>query len=137
MPESVVHDMRLVVDELLANVILHGYAEDPTRRVVFEVEIGNGVVKMLICDQAEAFDPFARAPPDLDAEPDERPIGGLGIQLVRSVTDCGGRVQTQLGDWSRCSCESDGACRAGRKRTRQRRTKPRAGHPGSRVAVAR
>mgnify|MGYP003444340506 CR=1 FL=1 len=38
-------------------------------------------------DDGAAFDPLARADPDLDAGIDERPIGGLGIFLVRELAE--------------------------------------------------
>ena len=34
---------------------------------------------------APAYDPLAHAPPDLDADIADRPIGGLGIHLVREL----------------------------------------------------
>jgi anti-sigma regulatory factor (Ser/Thr protein kinase) len=34
-------------------------------------------------DHGPAFDPLQAAAPDLEADPDERGIGGLGIHLVR------------------------------------------------------
>ena len=39
-------------------------------------------------DDAPPFDPFVEAPaPDLDADLDARPIGGLGVHLIRSLMD--------------------------------------------------
>jgi anti-sigma regulatory factor (Ser/Thr protein kinase) len=38
-------------------------------------------------DQGEPFDPMAQTPPDLDVPLEERPIGGLGLTLVRALAD--------------------------------------------------
>ena len=42
----------------------------------------------MIADSGKPFDPLEDAPvPDVDAPIDERPIGGLGIYLVRNMMD--------------------------------------------------
>ena len=38
-------------------------------------------------DDGVEFDPLSRADPDLDAPTEERGIGGLGIHLVKTLTD--------------------------------------------------
>lgn len=40
-----------------------------------------------VVDDAPAFDPLAREEPDIDAELDEREVGGLGIHLLRRMMD--------------------------------------------------
>jgi anti-sigma regulatory factor (Ser/Thr protein kinase) len=45
------------------------------------------MMQLEIRDRAPAFDPLAAAPPDLTRPFSERPIGGLGIHLARSMTD--------------------------------------------------
>ena len=51
------------------------------------VRIGRDAVSLEIHDQAPAFNPLETAPPDLDVPLDERPAGGLGLYLARSVVD--------------------------------------------------
>ena len=38
-------------------------------------------------DDARPFDPLTARVPDVNAPADERPIGGLGIHLVRTIMD--------------------------------------------------
>jgi len=42
---------------------------------------------MSFVDDAPPFDPLAFSTPDLDVAGEERPIGGLGIHIVRSLVD--------------------------------------------------
>ena len=45
-------------------------------------------LEILVKDDAPQFDPFNQVPqPDLDASVEARPIGGLGVHLVRSLMD--------------------------------------------------
>ena len=82
--------LRLAVDELATNVIVHGrpleHSGDETIRLVAEIDDGNLTITME--DRGPEFDPRAHAVPyDQLAKPlDQRPIGGLGVFLaVRSV----------------------------------------------------
>jgi anti-sigma regulatory factor (Ser/Thr protein kinase) len=47
--------------------------------------VERGRVVLDIRDNGAAYDPLGHAPPDLDADIADRPIGGLGIHLVREL----------------------------------------------------
>jgi serine/threonine-protein kinase RsbW len=87
LPGPLTHDLALVLDELLANVMWHGYEGDPAGWVAIEVTREGEAVHVLLRDRAPAFDPLQTAPVD-DAVPfDARPVGGLGVHLVRFLAD--------------------------------------------------
>jgi serine/threonine-protein kinase RsbW len=77
----------VVLDDLLANVVLHGLAERPGGEATVDVAKTDGAVKVTIADNGPPFDPFARAAPDTTLSIEERQIGGLGIHLVRQMMD--------------------------------------------------
>ncbi|WP_374607529.1 SpoIIE family protein phosphatase [Thermomonas sp.] len=79
-----IHDAQLVVEELFCNVMDHGAAAgvDAMR---LDARIDRGRVVLDLRDNGAAYDPLAHPPPDLDAGLDDRPIGGLGIHLVREL----------------------------------------------------
>jgi anti-sigma regulatory factor (Ser/Thr protein kinase) len=80
------HALAVALDELLSNVILHGYADASSGKSVF-VRIAREAseVTVEIVDQARPFDPTKSDPPDLDGELEDREIGGLGLHLVRTL----------------------------------------------------
>jgi len=80
-------DLFLALDEILANIIEHGYRRDPAGVIRLRVRSGADGMEIEIRDRAPAFDPLAAAPPDLSIPLSQRAIGGLGIHLARSVTD--------------------------------------------------
>ncbi len=41
----------------------------------------------MIEDDGIAFDPLIAPPPDLDSDIEDRPIGGLGVYLVKEMMD--------------------------------------------------
>ncbi len=78
------HHVALVIEEMLANLGTHGGCRDKPARIAVRVEPAR--VRGDIVDQGPAFDPRTAPAPDLAAAPDERPIGGLGLHLVRQLS---------------------------------------------------
>ncbi len=86
-PPSCIHWVRLVLEELATNTIKYGGGEVDT--VTIEVTVrretwGTGIEYR---DNGLAFDPFSVPPYDLDLPVEQRPIGGLGIHLIRKMSD--------------------------------------------------
>ncbi|MGH8048598.1 MAG: ATP-binding protein [Chthoniobacterales bacterium] len=77
----------LVIEELLTNTIKYGYDDKAAHRIVVRVEFHDGHLCIEVRDNGHAFDPLAQEAPDLTLPAEERPIGGLGIHLVRQMTD--------------------------------------------------
>ena len=86
--EKLVYQIKLVLEELVVNIITHGYKNEG--RSEFEVHLDTNDEKITIelRDYGKAFNPLSDSDePDVDAELDDRPIGGLGIFLVQSMMD--------------------------------------------------
>lgn len=92
-------DLLLGLDEVAANIIRHGYRGDPGGSITVRLRIERDAMTLEIHDQAPAFNPLETAPPNLDAPLDERPVGGLGLYLARSVVD--GMAYERVGDENR------------------------------------
>jgi anti-sigma regulatory factor (Ser/Thr protein kinase) len=85
--EEAAEDVCLALDEVLANVVMHGYGEDPSGRIEVRLRTEPGAIAVEVRDAAPPFDPLAAPAPNLDLPVEKRTIGGLGIHLVRSVMD--------------------------------------------------
>jgi serine/threonine-protein kinase RsbW len=75
----------LVADELVSNVLNHREGRDRPH-----VEIGlrrgpDGGLVLEIADDGPRFDPFSQADPQTDLALEARPVGGLGLLLVKSL----------------------------------------------------
>lgn len=85
-PEKIMAQIMIALDEIISNIFHHGVREgEPTVHVMLEVALDR--VAAQITDDGIAFDPLQRAEPDTSLPPEERPIGGLGIYLVRQMMD--------------------------------------------------
>jgi anti-sigma regulatory factor (Ser/Thr protein kinase) len=83
LPVERLGELDLVVEELFVNVAR--YAGAGTVELRYTVPEA-GVVEVELADDGRAFDPLARAEPDLELPLEARPVGGLGIFLVRRLT---------------------------------------------------
>ena len=83
---AVIPNIVLAVDEMVTNIIEHGYAGQPGAIEVEVSDRGDALIVELR-DQAPPFDPTTQPPPDLAVSFEDRPPGGLGIYLMRKVMD--------------------------------------------------
>ncbi|GAB4324177.1 MAG: hypothetical protein Kow0059_19690 [Candidatus Sumerlaeia bacterium] len=79
--------MQVAVDEICTNTVMHGYGGDSSRRFVLEGYRGEGRVGFVVIEWGKPFEPDLIPEPDLEAPLEDRPIGGLGLYLVRRLTD--------------------------------------------------
>lgn len=84
---DVVYDVQLALEEILTNVIAHGYADDQVHHISIRLTLGGGAVAAEIEDDGNPFNPLEAAEPDLSAGLRERRVGGLGIHFVRELMD--------------------------------------------------
>ena len=81
-----VEEMQLCVDEAATNIVQYGYA-NRQGGLSIEVSRQNDQLVIRIMDDAVPFDPGSVAQPDLDIPLHDRPIGGMGVHLIRTLTD--------------------------------------------------
>lgn len=81
-----VHRAQLVLEEAIVNIVSHA-GVPAAGRIELEFTHAADAVAITIEDQGVAFDPFSDAP---QATPEaglaERQIGGLGIYLIKEMT---------------------------------------------------
>jgi serine/threonine-protein kinase RsbW len=78
----------VIFDELLTNVVTHGYENTPIEgHVEAALSLDGNRLIMEFRDDGRPFDPLTLAPPDVDLPLAERPIGGIGIAIVRALVD--------------------------------------------------
>jgi serine/threonine-protein kinase RsbW len=84
--QDVIADLILATDEAATNIIVHGYQYQPG---TIEIEMGRSgdAIVIYMRDQSPPFDPTIIPPPDVTQPLDERPLGGMGIHLIRQLMD--------------------------------------------------
>ena len=89
LPEDVTIPLRLALDELITNVVEHGFDRHALgeRYLVLRLDAASDVVQATIEDNGIPFDPTVAAAAEPGGALDDRPIGGLGLHLVRRSID--------------------------------------------------
>ncbi|MEM6702363.1 MAG: ATP-binding protein [Acidobacteriota bacterium] len=78
--------IELVIDEVVSNVIRYGEPPPDTKiEICLFVDDEGWTVEVI--DEATPYDPRSAPVPDLDLSVEERPIGGLGVELIRQWVD--------------------------------------------------
>lgn len=85
-PAKMAAHIMIALDEIVSNIFHHG-ARDGERLVDVTLRIEADRVSAQIIDDGLAFDPLQSADPDISLSSEARPIGGLGIFLVRRIMD--------------------------------------------------
>ena len=86
-PANLIFKVNLVLEELGINIIKNGY-DDGLHDFEIVLTSEPDTLKVEVIDDGRPFDPLNDAPiPDLESSLDDRPVGGLGIYLVRSMVD--------------------------------------------------
>ena len=79
--------LDLVLEELLVNVAHYAYQPGTGDvEVAYAVE-SDGKLLVQIADKGRTFNPLEKDQPDLSGLLEDRPVGGLGIFLVRELVD--------------------------------------------------
>lgn len=79
--------LNLALEEAVTNVIMYAYPKGSDGLVDIEAVIRPSSIDFAIIDSGIPFDPTTVPEAQVDASLEDRPIGGLGIYLVRSIMD--------------------------------------------------
>ena len=85
--KKLVFEMNLALDELLTNIIFHGFSDDSEHTIRITIIPEKVVLCIIIEDDGIPFNPVKFEVPDMPRTIDECKIGGLGIHLVRNLVD--------------------------------------------------
>lgn len=78
-------DIKLALEETVTNIILYAYPGEKGKEISICLTYGDGQLKIILIDSGIAFNPIEKPEPDLTLPLEERPIGGLGIYLVKQL----------------------------------------------------
>ena len=80
-------NVNLALEEAVTNVILYAYPEGIHAPLFLTADVTPSLITFTLSDNGIPFDPTAAPEANINAPASERPIGGLGIHLVREIMD--------------------------------------------------
>ena len=84
---AVTMQMNLALEEAVVNVMNYAYPPGIRGKVTIDASANDVRLKFTIIDWGRPFDPTVQADVDTTLSVKERPIGGLGIHIVRQIMD--------------------------------------------------
>ncbi|MCD8089324.1 MAG: ATP-binding protein [Clostridiales bacterium] len=79
------NNIILAFEEVFVNVLQ--YNDDDNLEVSIEIEKKDGMIFIRIGDNGDKFNPLLSKDPDISLEADERELGGLGVFLLKQISD--------------------------------------------------
>lgn len=83
LPPEKLAALHVILDEVASNIVRHAKAS--TFKLTFKKNPGQDSVMMVFADDGVPFDPLKQREPETTLSAEERPIGGLGILIVRRM----------------------------------------------------
>ena len=87
LPGPKVYVINLALDELITNVVSYGFGGVPEPEIRITLRMEGDALVLIMEDNGQPFDPTQEVPTDVTSPLAERPIGGLGLHLVKSFAD--------------------------------------------------
>jgi len=86
---KIITQFNLVVEELFVNVANYAYkdSEAGNCKITIDYDKDKQEVKLMLEDNGIKFNPLEKEDPDTTLSAEDRPIGGLGILLVKKNMD--------------------------------------------------
>ena len=78
-------NLNLVIEEMVVNVISYAYPEGKTAEIELMAESDGKELTFVLSDRGKEFDPTLSQSADMDQNPAERDLGGMGIFIVRNI----------------------------------------------------
>ena len=82
---EVVFNLTLVLEEAVVNIINYAYPKEKHESIYLSAKLYNDSIVLVLTDTGKEFDPTMAPETDITLSADERPIGGLGIFLIRQI----------------------------------------------------
>ncbi len=87
-PPTLAMNINLAIEEAVTNVIMYAYPPGTTATFHIEFDMPEpNLATWCITDSGMPFDPTAKADADVTLNAEDRPIGGLGVFLVKEIMD--------------------------------------------------
>ena len=78
-------NLNLVLEEMVSNIIFYAYPEGTEADIELMAESDGKVLTFMLTDQGKEFDPTIKGNMDMNINPAERDLGGMGIFIMKNI----------------------------------------------------
>ena len=87
LPDATVYVINLALDELITNAVMYGFSGVAVPEIEITIRVDNRSVVVVMEDNGRPFDPTQVDEADTVSGLEDRPVGGLGLFLVKTFAD--------------------------------------------------
>lgn len=87
LPQNMAQAIDLSLVEWITNIISYAYPDSLEHWIDVRLALTSGEVRLEVADDGRVFNPLNHPPVDTSAPLETRPIGGLGIHMMRRLMD--------------------------------------------------
>lgn len=78
-------NLNLVIEEMVVNTISYAYPEGTEADIELKAESNGKELTFVLSDSGREFDPTLSEDPDMNVNPADRKLGGMGIYIVKNI----------------------------------------------------
>ncbi|MCD7925707.1 ATP-binding protein [Phocaeicola sp.] len=82
---KLVFNLNLVLEEAVSNIILYAYPKQMGKEISITADKNDNILLLTLTDTGKEFNPTEVPEVDITLSAEERPIGGLGIFLIKNI----------------------------------------------------
>jgi len=86
-PAPVTLSLNLVMEEAFTNVVQYAYLDNHDHDIDLIIKKKDKELEITLIDDGKQYDPTQEKEPDINLSANERPIGGLGVFLIKKTMD--------------------------------------------------
>lgn len=79
--------LNLVLEEAFTNIVQYAYSDNDEHAIDLVIEKKGNELELSVIDDGAYYDPTGQKEPDISLSAEDRPIGGLGIFLIKKTMD--------------------------------------------------
>ncbi|MBF88489.1 MAG: histidine kinase [Candidatus Marinimicrobia bacterium] len=83
--KNIRRNIQIALDEILSNTIQYGYENNSVDKIKVKFLIDHTNLVIEIIDNAKTYNILEKDDPDISKSIEEKPLGGLGIYLVKNL----------------------------------------------------
>ena len=87
LPAKITNVIDMAVEEIITNLISYAYEDNYKHEINIQLSLTNVEIILEINDDGRPFNPLEKSIPDTSSSIEDRPIGGLGIHIVKKLMD--------------------------------------------------
>jgi serine/threonine-protein kinase RsbW len=85
LPQGLVPSINLALEEALTNIIFYAYEKGSENEITVDFRLKDTEMTIVLTDAGKPYDPTQKEDPDINLSAEDRPIGGLGIFLIKQI----------------------------------------------------